>query len=115
MELTSTGTGISPTKNYLYFDLSIFRLQVVVAKEQQSIPEGKRNGWTVLGSLWDNLMFDDSSTSRAGGVLSQAEFIPRLSKSLQESPSEVIADFEEIRRYSKLTAVFSDTAHCSFE
>ena len=46
-------------------------------------------------------MFDDSSTSRAGGTLPQAEFIPKLLKSLQESPSEVIADFEEIRKYSK--------------
>jgi hypothetical protein len=50
-------------------------------------------------------MFDDSSTFRAGGALPQAEFIPKLLKSLQESPSEVIADFEEIRKYSKLTAV----------
>lgn len=46
-------------------------------------------------------MFDDSSTSRAGGTLLQAEFIPRLLKSLQKSPNEVIADFEEIRKYSK--------------
>lgn len=56
----------------------------------------------MLGSLCDNLLYDDSSTPRAGGILSQAEFIPKLSKSLHESPSEVIADFEEIRKYSTL-------------
>jgi len=55
----------------------------------------------VLGSLWDGLMYNDNSTSRSGGVLPQAEFIPKLSKSLQESPSEILADFEEIRKYSK--------------
>ena len=84
------------------------RLQVVLAKIQQSLPQLKRSGGKVLGSLWDSLIYDDSSTSRAGGVLPQAEFIPKLSKSLQESPSEVIADFEEIRKYSKLIAVLSN-------
>ena len=56
-------------------------------------------------------MFDDSSTSRAGSTLLQAESIPKLLKSLQESPSEVIANFEEIRKYSKLTAVLSSSTH----
>ena len=77
----------------------------------------------MLESLWDSLIYDDSSTSRAGGVLPQAEFIPKLSKSLEESPSEVIADFEEIRKYSELTAVPSNdvqtqsiyNSHGSFE
>ena len=56
-------------------------------------------------------MFDDSSTCRAGSTLPQAEFIPRLLKLLQESPSQVIKDFEEIRKYSKLIAVLSNAAH----
>jgi hypothetical protein len=69
----------------------------------------------VLESLWDSLMFDDSSTSRAGGVLPQAEFIPKLSKLLEESPSEVIADFEEIRKFSKLTCrAFQNLGHSLF-
>jgi Zn-dependent M16 (insulinase) family peptidase len=102
---------ISDKKNYLYFMTYLFfnRLQVVLAKIQQSLPERKRDGEAVLESLWNSLMFDDSSTSRAGGVLPQAEFIPKLLKSLQESPDEVIADFEEIRKYSKLTAVLFKT------
>ena len=85
------------------------RLQVVLAKIHQSLPERKREGEAVLESLWNSLILDDSSTSRAGGVLPQAEFIPKLLKSLQESPSEVIADFEEIRKYSKLTDVLFKT------
>ena len=91
---------------YLFYN----RLQVVLAKIQQSLPERKRNGRTVLGSLWSSLIFDEGSTSRAGGALPQSEFIPKLLKSLQKSPSEVIADFEEIRKYSKLTAVPTKTA-----
>ena len=88
------------------------RLQVVLAKIQQNLPERKRKGTAVLTSLWNSLMFDDSSTSRAGGALPQAEFIPKLLKLLQESPSQVIAAFEEIRKYSKLTAtVFLNLAY----
>ncbi|TFK41069.1 Metalloenzyme, LuxS/M16 peptidase-like protein [Crucibulum laeve] len=75
------------------------RLQVVAAKIQQSLPEMKRSGNNVLGSVWANLIFDENSTSRAGGVLPQLDFIPKLIKQLQESPATVIADFEEIRRH----------------
>ncbi|KDR85083.1 hypothetical protein GALMADRAFT_233694 [Galerina marginata CBS 339.88] len=75
------------------------RIQVVLAKIQQSLPEMKRDGSNVLSSLWATLLYAENSTSRSGGVLPQAEFIPRLAKSLQESPDQVIADFEEIRKY----------------
>jgi len=74
------------------------RLQVTVAKIQQSLPEIKRDGHTVLSALCADLLYDETSTSRAGGVLVQTSFIPKLTKQLQESPAQVIADFEEIRR-----------------
>jgi len=74
------------------------RLQVVLAKIQQSLPEMKRDGSNVLSSLWATLFYAENSTSRSGGVLPQAEFIPKLAKALQDAPNEVIADFEEIRR-----------------
>ena len=100
---------MSPTKKLsvfmTYLSCNCDRLQVVLAKIQQSLPQRRRDGGTVLSSLWNSLMFDESSTSRAGGVLPQAEFIPRLLKSLQESPSEVIAEFEEIRKYSKFPVI----------
>lgn len=76
------------------------RLQVVLAKIQQSLPEMKRDGSNVLSSLWATLLYAENSTSRSGGVLPQAEFIPKLAKSLQDAPNEVIADFEEIKRSS---------------
>ncbi|KAF9473122.1 hypothetical protein BDN70DRAFT_886165 [Pholiota conissans] len=75
------------------------RLQIVLAKIQQSLPEMKRDGSNVLSSLWATLLFSEKSTSRAGGILPQTEFIPKLAKRLQESPDDVIADFQEIRKY----------------
>lgn len=75
---------------------------MVLAKIQQSLPEVKRDEDYVLASLWHDLIYNDNSTSRSGGVFCQADFIPKLSKLLQESPSKVIADFEEIRNYRKL-------------
>jgi Zn-dependent M16 (insulinase) family peptidase len=76
---------------------STLRLQVTVAKVQQSLPEMKRDGNTVLGSLWADLLFGLNSTSRLSGVLPQTEFIPQLMTELQENPEKVINDFEEIR------------------
>ncbi|EAU93061.2 cytoplasmic protein [Coprinopsis cinerea okayama7 len=75
------------------------RLAVVAAKIQQSLPELKRDGNTVLNSLWSDLIFSEQSTSRASTVLPQVEFIPQLVKRLQESPEEVIKEFEEIRKH----------------
>ncbi|KAJ7254026.1 Metalloenzyme, LuxS/M16 peptidase-like protein [Mycena haematopus] len=76
------------------------RLQVTIAKIQQSLPEMKRDGNTVLGSLWADLLYNEASTSRAGGILPQNEFIPSLATQLAESPDQVIADLQEIRRYA---------------
>ena len=73
----------------------------MLAKIQQSLPEIKRDGSTVLSSLWADLIHAENSTFRFGGVLPQAEFIPKLVKTLQESPEAVIADFEKIRKSSR--------------
>jgi hypothetical protein len=59
----------------------------------------KRDGSTVLGALAADLLFSESSTSRAGGLLTQTDFIPKLSKQLQDTPEEAIAAFEEIRKH----------------
>ncbi|KAI0673522.1 Metalloenzyme, LuxS/M16 peptidase-like protein [Trametes maxima] len=75
------------------------RLAVTIAKIQQSLPEMKRDGDTVLGSISAELLYDASSTSRMGSVVPQVEFIPKLAQQLQESPADVLKDFEEIRRY----------------
>ncbi|KAH9950492.1 Metalloenzyme, LuxS/M16 peptidase-like protein [Amylocystis lapponica] len=75
------------------------RLQVTIAKIQQSLPELKRDGDNILSSVSADLLYDESSTSRAGGILPQIEFIPKLAQQLQSSPDEVVKDFEEIRKH----------------
>ncbi|KAI0691326.1 Metalloenzyme, LuxS/M16 peptidase-like protein [Cytidiella melzeri] len=77
------------------------RLQVAAAKIQQSLPEMKRDGSTVLTSVNADLLYDESSTGRAGGLLTQMEFVPQLVQRLNESPDEVIRAFEEFRSYLK--------------
>jgi hypothetical protein len=45
------------------------------------------------------MLYDKSSTSLAGAILPQSEFVPKLIQNLQEDPDTVIADFEELRKY----------------
>lgn len=93
-------TAIAWLKDLIYhseFDKE--RLLVVLAKIQQSLPELKRDGSTVLNALWSDLIFSEKSTSRHAGVLALTEIIPQLTKKLQESPEEVVKDFEEIRSF----------------
>lgn len=73
------------------------RLLVSAAKLAQSLPELKRDGNNILSSVWAETLFDKSSTSLAGAILSQAEFVPKLIKDLQEFPEQVIAAFEKLR------------------
>jgi len=99
---TKIGKALSFHRSSVGSNQSIdIRLQIVIAKIQQSLPEMKRDGSNVLGSLWADLMYSDNSTSRFGTVLPQSEFIPTLAKQLQLSPAEVTADFEEIRKCSE--------------
>ncbi|TFK77013.1 hypothetical protein BDN72DRAFT_830184 [Pluteus cervinus] len=100
VEVSHYETAIAWLRDLLYgaeFDQE--RLQVVVAKIQQSLPELKRDGNNVLSSLSAELLFDERSTSRAGGVLPQLASIPALATQLLDDPKSVIADFEEIRKH----------------
>jgi len=66
---------------------------------QQGIPESKRNGCNVLYSLWFDQIYAENSTPRFGHVLQQAEIIPKMIQKLQESPEDILADFESIRKH----------------
>jgi Zn-dependent M16 (insulinase) family peptidase len=74
------------------------RLQITLAKTQQSLPELKRDARAVLSSTMSDLLYDETSTPRALGVLSQAEVIPTLLQELQDEPERVVASFEELRK-----------------
>lgn len=62
----------------------------------------KRDGSTVLDALEWDLLYNETSTARAGGLLAEIDFIPKLAKQLQHNPEEVIASFKEIRKSCKL-------------
>lgn len=100
VETSMYESAITWLKDLLYgseFDKD--RLQVTVARIAQSLPELKRDGDTVLGSVSAELLYSESSTSRMGAIVPQIEYIPKLVQQLQESPAEVVKDLEEIRRY----------------
>lgn len=56
----------------------------------------------MLGSVAAELLYDETSTSRAAGILSQMETVPILVKQLQEEPKKLTDSFEEIRKAGEL-------------
>ena len=62
----------------------------------------------VLSSLRSDLLHAENSTKRFEGVLAQAEFIPKLIQRLQESPKDVLADFESIRKHGMAACLIFD-------
>ena len=76
-------------------------MQVAAAKLQQSLPEMKRDGNTVLTSVNADLLYNESSTGRAGGLLTQMEFVPKLIENLNKNPDEVVKAFEALRSCCK--------------
>jgi Zn-dependent M16 (insulinase) family peptidase len=82
----------------MIFDLN-YRLEVTAAKIQQSLPEAKRDGNTVVSSLSGALVHASSSTTQAATVLNQVDFIPRLMEKLKRAPDEVVADMLDLRKY----------------
>jgi ssDNA-binding replication factor A large subunit len=72
-----------------------------VAQIQQALPGLKRDGNTVLSAVTTELLHDESSTTRAGGVLIQSDFNRSLSEKIHEAPEEVIKEFESLRQYSE--------------
>ncbi|KAG8964223.1 hypothetical protein FRC00_003325 [Tulasnella sp. 408] len=73
------------------------RLEVTIAKVQQSLPELKRDGNTVLHAVSGDLLFDETSASKASDILAQMDHIPKLAQQLKDDPEAVISDFKQIR------------------
>lgn len=74
---------------------------MTAAKIQQSLPESKRSGETVLGAVVSDILYDTSSVTRASSLITQVTFIPQLLQRLQDKPDEVIATFERFRKICK--------------
>ena len=109
MVANSTRSGESPVDclvpHIASLTLGITRLQITLAKLQQSLPEMKRSGKTVLSAIASEQLYDETSTARAGTVLKQAEFIPGLIQQLQDEPKKVIEEFELIRQTCALGCI----------
>ena len=82
-----------------------------IAKLQQSLPEMKRDGDTVLNSVSSELLYEETYVPRMGSVVPMIDFIPKLAQQLQESPAEVINDLEEIRRCCEYCHMSSISYH----
>jgi len=96
---------VQTTPHVASLTLEITRLQITVAKIQQSLPEMKRSGKTVLSAIASEQLYDETSTPRAGTVLKQAEFIPGLIQQLQDEPKKVTEEFELIRKTCESSCV----------
>jgi Zn-dependent M16 (insulinase) family peptidase len=77
------------------------RLEVTLAKVQQSLPELKRDGNTVARSVFNDLVFDKSLTTTHGGVVALMDWIPKVSAEVQENVQSVIEKLEQVRKISE--------------
>jgi len=80
-------------------------LSVTAAKLQQALPEAKRDGNSVAGALSESLLYSNASVSRAGSVLEQIEFIPRLVEDLKSNPEKVVKAMDQLRQHCEYSCV----------
>ena len=79
--------------------VTVRRLEVTAAKIQQGLPEMKRDGNTVVNSLYSDTLWTENSASRVSGLLKQIEFSPFLLRRLKTDPHGVVKDLAELRKY----------------
>ncbi|KAG8964011.1 hypothetical protein FRC03_002295 [Tulasnella sp. 419] len=98
VEIEQYETAVAWLKDLIFgSEFTKDRLEVTIAKIQQSLPELKRDGSTVSNAVNTGLFFKPTSSYVGSTILSQMEVIPRLAKELQDSPEAVIKDFETLR------------------
>lgn len=59
----------------------------------------KRDGNTVVQSLFTDVLWSNGSASKAAGLMQQIEFNPALAERLKSDPETVVKDLEELRKY----------------
>ncbi|KAF8337466.1 Metalloenzyme, LuxS/M16 peptidase-like protein [Cantharellus anzutake] len=100
LETSQYSTGIAWLRDLLFCsEYDVERLTVIAAKLQQNLPEMKRDGNTVVGSVYGQLLFDETSTLQASALLAQLDFSPKLSQLLKTDPKRVVQDLQELRSY----------------
>lgn len=74
------------------------RLEVTLAKVQQSLPELKRSGNGVARAFFSELVYDKSLTLVNGGLPALMEWVPRMLDEVQNDTEAVIQKLEEVRK-----------------
>ena len=77
----------------------------MAAQYQQRLVGWRRDGNSVLGSTWQELLFDETIVHTAYTVLAQIDFMPKVIAQLEENPEEVVRVFEEITGYRESSAI----------
>lgn len=102
VESTKYDTGISWIRDVLFqSEFTKERLEVTLAKVQQSLPEMKRDGNSMSRSVFSDLVYDKTLTSKNAGVMSLMEWIPRVAAEVQDNVQSVIEKLEKVRTLSR--------------
>lgn len=101
VESTKYDTGIAWLRDVVFqSEFTKERLEVTLAKVQQSLPEMKRDGNSVARSVFNDLTFDKTLTSVHGGITPLMEWIPTIANEVQENVQGVIEKLVEVRKIS---------------
>jgi Zn-dependent M16 (insulinase) family peptidase len=101
VESTKYDLGIAWLRDVLFqSEFTKDRLEVTLAKVQQSLPEMKRDGNTVAKSIFNDLTLDKTLTAVHGGITPLMEWVPRVAAEVKDDVQSVIAKLEEVRRIS---------------
>lgn len=102
VESTKYDTGIAWLRDVLFqSEFTKERLEVTLAKVQQSLPEMKRDGNSVARSVFQDMVFDKTLTTVWGGITPLMEWIPSIANEVQENVEGVIEKLAEVQRISK--------------
>jgi len=101
VESSKYDTGIAWLRDVLFqSEFTKERLEVTLAKVQQSLPEMKRDGSSMARSVFNDLAYDKTLTSNNAGVTSLMEWIPHVSAEVQRDVQGVIEKLENVRSLS---------------
>lgn len=102
VESSKYDTGIAWLRDVIFqSQFTKDRLEVTLAKLQQSLPEMKRNGSSVSRSVFNDLVYDKTLTSVHAGITPLMEWVPAISKLVQEDTESVVKKLEEVRSISE--------------
>jgi Zn-dependent M16 (insulinase) family peptidase len=98
VESSKYDTGIAWLRDVLFqSEFTKERLEITLAKVQQSLPEMKRDGSSMARSVFTDLAYDKTLTSNYAGITSLMEWIPRVAAEVQDNVQSVVEKLEKVR------------------